>query len=52
MESADQIYEKELDLNGSSIPQDEYVQAFSMYSMIENFASPWENEKALIFKML
>ena len=45
-ESADWIDEEELDLNGISIPQDEDIQALPIYSMIEHFASPWENEEA------
>ena len=44
MESADWIDEEEFDLNWISIPQDQYIQALSVYFMIEHFASPWENE--------
>ena len=38
--------------NGVSISHYEYIQALSIYSMIEQFTSPWENEEALVFKIL
>lgn len=46
VKSADWIDEEELDLNGISIPQDEEIHALPIYSMKENFASPWENGEA------
>ena len=45
MESADWIDEKELYMNGISIPQNENIQALYIYSMIELFCfvlGEWE----------
>lgn len=47
--------EEDLDLNGTSIPQDDDVYALPIYSMKEHFCSPWDNEEQinlLVFKLL